>query len=105
MIYIFRFRIRADDTLLCASSALATFYETNKASHGDQPLHATYLISGEDLEAKDEDSAMDVDSAQPVIDGPSRMAEPVPRTKMMIVQEENLESMPILRYIDTIKAV
>jgi hypothetical protein len=87
------FRIRVDDTLSCASSALAAFYEANKASHGDQPLHATYLISGDDVEMKNEEDGMEVDGGQPVLDGPSPMAEPVPRSKMMVVPEEKLESM------------
>jgi hypothetical protein len=85
--------IRVDNTLSCASSALTAFYEANKASHGDQPLHATYLISGDDIETKNEEDVMEVDGGQLVLDGPSPMAELVPRSKMMVIPEEKLESM------------
>ncbi|CCA78082.1 hypothetical protein PIIN_01755 [Serendipita indica DSM 11827] len=76
-----------------AKRSLAAFYEANNGHGGTASLHATYLVTGEDLDNVTSNDSMEVDEQQgEVQDAPSPMAEKTVRQKILIVPEENLES-------------
>lgn len=78
--------------------ALEAFYEANTGAKASQPLHATFLISGEEIESVERCEPMDVDSS-PVLDAPSAIAERVPRHKILLVPQESLERMFALKWM------
>ncbi|CAG7849366.1 SubName: Full=Uncharacterized protein {ECO:0000313/EMBL:CCA78082.1} [Serendipita indica DSM 11827] len=77
-----------------AKRSLAAFYEANNGHGGTASLHATYLVTGEDLDNVTSNDSMEVDEQQgEVQDAPSPMAEKTVRQKILIVPEENLEKL------------
>ncbi|KAG8795112.1 hypothetical protein FRC16_010233 [Serendipita sp. 398] len=75
-----------------AKAALESFYQSDKKSGGGGSLHATYILTGEDITQKVESESMDVDGDQDLQDAPSPMADAIVPLKMLVVPEECLES-------------
>ncbi|KAG8806828.1 hypothetical protein FRC18_005882, partial [Serendipita sp. 400] len=75
-----------------AKAALESFYQADKKSGGGGSLHATYILTGEDITQKVESESMDVDGDQDLHDAPSPMADAIVPLKMLVVPEECLES-------------